>query len=133
MPKKYKKTERRPGIGEYARSLLLATNYVDIYGRKVGLDYATILDRIKLRFPQTRISLKWLQKMGYEMNASGTPLPARRRSRSILARDFVRAQISSNQPLTSGRLYTILRSLRARFPGVGLSLDMFFLPPTKGK
>jgi hypothetical protein len=113
MPKKYKKTARRPGVKEYATTLLLTVNYVDIYGRNVGLDYATILSRIKAKFPMSSLTLKELQKTAYTLNGSGTRLPARRRSRKILARDFIRSR------LIAGDTFDKIKSMtRYRFPGV---------------
>lgn len=124
--KKYKKTERRPGIKEYATELLLSVSFIDIYGRKVGIDYATILAHIRTKFPSSTTSpshttLKELQKIAYALNATGVPLPARRRSRKILVRDFIRSQ------LVAGKSYQAIRAAaRRRFPGVPLpaSLDM---------
>lgn len=77
-------------IRQCAEALLVEADYVDVNGRKVGLDYITILARIKRAFPNSRTSIRALRFILYSL-PDGTRLPVRRRSRKILAREYARA------------------------------------------
>jgi hypothetical protein len=102
---------------QYAQDLLTQINYVDVFGRNVGLDYQHILICLKKEFPKSNTSIKELQKTAYGMNAQGTRLPARRRSRRILARDFARSLLIQADADDVGLSYLSIRSrVRVRFP-----------------
>lgn len=106
-------------IKQCAQDLLLRINYVDIDGRNVGFDYRYILDEIKVHFPTSRTSRKELQKIAYAMNADGLRLPARKRSRAIMAREY--AQALAVKGLVA-YYPSLRRKVLARFPGCGDAL-----------
>lgn len=77
-------------IKALSQALLLKVDFVDCYGRNVGLGYAEILARIKKEFPSARTTMGALRYVLYSIDPQ-TRLPARHRSRKILAREFARS------------------------------------------
>lgn len=136
MPKSKKKYKT---VKQYAEALLLRVVYVDVYSHNVGLDYERILQFLKMRFPSSGTTRKELQKTAYNLN-SITPLPARRRSRRILARDYMRALLLHRREDGTGQPYhEILGSVKRVYPEVKpfsikqveryLTLTGFSVPP----
>jgi hypothetical protein len=139
-------------IKEAAEDLLLQVSYVDIYGRKVGLTYKTILQRLHDGFPNGspnwpgfRTSLRSLQMVAYALNGSDKHMPVRRRSSKVLARDFARALLLKTDDTGNGLPYiSIARQVKRKFPeysylsaeqlgGLALYLSkQFKLPPRPG-
>lgn len=76
-------------IRSYAEHLLTKTDFVDCHGRRVGLDYPTIIALIKRKFPSSRTSTPSLRQNVYMLDPS-TRLPVRRKSRRLLAREYAR-------------------------------------------
>lgn len=79
-------------IREYAAALLLVERMVDADGRKIGLDYVTIYEHIKKKFPVVtysgphkgrpmRMTYKQLRWIATELNREGVVLPVRPRRR----------------------------------------------------
>jgi hypothetical protein len=107
-------------IKEAAEYLLMQENYVDVYGRRVGLTYAAILKKLHADFPEgsknwpgVKTSLRSLQMVAYALNGSQQQMPVRRRSTKVLARDYARALLL--QP--EGHSHkTISRMVRRKFP-----------------
>jgi hypothetical protein len=136
-------------IKEAAEDLLLQVSYVDIYGRKVGLTYKAILDKLHDGFPNGsrnwpafRTSLRSLQMVAYAMNGSDKQMPVRRRSSKVLARDYARALLLNVDENGKGLRYSsIARKVKHKFPeytylsaeqlaGLALYLSkQFKLPP----
>lgn len=77
-------------IKAFSQALLLKVDFVDCYGRNIGLGYADILSRIKTEFPKSRTTMGALRYVLYSIDRQ-TRLPARHRSRKILAREFARS------------------------------------------
>jgi hypothetical protein len=101
-------------ITDYAKQLLLKTDFVDCYGRNIGLDYETILELIRARFPNARTTKRSLRFILYQIDKSAR-LPARRRSRKILRKEFIRALLLD----PAGISHASIRSrARRKFPDV---------------
>ena len=110
-------------IKEASEALLLQVSYVDIYGRKVGLTYNVILKLLHDYFPNGsprpgfQTSRRSLQMTAYELNGSSKHMPVRRRSSTILARDFARALLVETDKSGRGLSYaTIARRVKRKFP-----------------
>jgi hypothetical protein len=71
----------------------LKVDFVDVYGRKVGLSYEAILARIRKEFPRARTTMGALRYERYFLYRvkPQTRLPARHRSRKVLAREYARS------------------------------------------
>lgn len=133
-------------IKEAAEDLLLQVSYVDVYGRKVGLTYKTILRKLHESFPKgsknwpgLKTSLRSLQMIAYALNGSDRQMPVRRRSPKVLARDYARALLIDPEGLS---FRTVANRVKKKFPEygrltteqmTGLSLHLtkqkFKLPP----
>jgi len=84
-------------IRAFSQHLLLKVDFVDCYGRNIGLGYAAILERIKAEFPKARATMGALRYELYFMRrgTNDVRLPARCRTRlgsdKILSREFARS------------------------------------------
>lgn len=112
------KKRRFKTIKDYAVFLLVKTDFVDCYGRNIGHDYDTILAKIRREFPQARTTKRALRYVLYGIDQK-VRLPARHRSRKILARVYARALLlevdgSSGLGLSFD---TIRKRTRAKFRG----------------
>lgn len=112
-----KKVVRFKTIKEYAVFLLVKTDFVDCYGRNIGLEYETILARIKRMFPHARTTKRALRYVLYGIDRK-VRLPARHRSRKILAREYARALLLQADKSGVGLSFdTINASMRTKFRG----------------
>lgn len=103
-------------IKQYAEHLLTKTDYVDCWGRSVGLDYLTILSLIRRYFPEGRTSIRSLRAYLYTLDSS-TRLPVRRRSHKILAREYARALLLESNPDGTGlALKVVSDTVKKKFP-----------------
>jgi hypothetical protein len=133
-------------IKEAQEDLLMQVSYVDVYGRRVGLTYKTILRKLHEIFPKGsknwpgyRTSLRSLQMVAYALNGSELQMPVRRRSPKVLARDYARSLLVD----PAGHSFRIIaKKVKTKFPEygrltaeqlTGLSLHLtkqkFKLPP----
>lgn len=105
--------QRKPTIKMFACEYFQRVNYIDIYGRKVGYDYAFILAEIMKQFPSAKTSKKWLRRMAYEVKTTAR-MPVRRHSRRALAEGYAMAMLLRR----SGRHAhgNIVKSVRQKFP-----------------
>lgn len=78
-------------IKAFAHDLITRTDFVDCYGRNVGLDYATILVMIRAEFPRARTTMRALRRILDNIDRNSIRLPVRRRSRKILAEEYTKA------------------------------------------
>lgn len=109
------KKRRFKTIKEYAVFLLVKTDFVDCYGRNIGFDYETILAKIKREFPHARTTKRALRYVLYGIDRK-VRLPARHRSRKILAREFARALLLEiNESGVGHSFETIRLRTRAKF------------------
>lgn len=102
-------------IRSYAEHLLTKTDFVDCHGRRVGLDYPTILGMIRKRFPRGHTSIRSLRQNVYTLDPA-TRLPVRRKSRKLLAREYARTLLMQRD--SDGRglpLASISRKVKAKF------------------
>jgi hypothetical protein len=133
-------------IKEAQEDLLMQVSYVDVYGRRVGLTYKTILRKLHEIFPKGsknwpgyRTSLRSLQMVAYALNGSELQMPVRRRSPKVLARDYARSLLVDPAGYS---FITIAKKVKIKFPEygrltaeqlTGLSLHLtkqkFKLPP----
>jgi hypothetical protein len=105
-------------IKAFSQSLLLKVDFVDCYGRNVGLSYAEILARIKEEFPKARTTKGALRYVLYSIDRE-TRLPSRHRSRKILAREFARSLLIYKDAQGMGLpLRIISNRTKRRFPDV---------------
>jgi hypothetical protein len=111
------KKRRFSTIKEYAVFLLVKTDFVDCYGRNIGHDYETILAKIKREFPHARTTKRALRYVLYGIDQK-VRLPARHRSRKILAREFARALLTQTDESGVGFSFDTIRlRTRSRFRG----------------
>lgn len=103
---------KRNTIREYATHLLYTVDFHDCYGRAFGLDYPTILAKVKDQFPESRTSMRALRRIVDDLDRN-RHLPARRRSRRVLAIDYIRVQL-----LTPRSLIRIRRMVGDKFPDI---------------
>lgn len=78
-------------IKAFAIEQITRTLFVDCYGRNVGLDYQTILAEIRREFPKARTTMRALRRILDDMDRSTIRLPVRRRSRKIMAEEYIRS------------------------------------------
>jgi hypothetical protein len=105
-------------IKAFATAKLLETDYVDCWGRNVGLDYDTILKQIKEEFPKARTSMRALRLILYSIDGN-VRLPVRRRSRRILAKEYARALLLQRDSNGSGVTFLkISNAVKRKFPDV---------------
>lgn len=108
----------RNTIKEFAHAFFVRVNYIDIYGRNVGYDYNYILTKLKEKFPGAKTSRRWLQMMAYELNGS-VRFPVRRRSRTILARDYAKTLLLKPEGLPYGCIVDrVYRKFPEHVPGL---------------
>lgn len=106
-------------ISDYAKHLLTKTDFVDCYGRNVGLDYQTILELIKEEFPKARTTKRALRHILYYCLDRSVRMPARYRSRKILAREYAKARLlRRNERGLGRRIDKIKEDVRQKFPEV---------------
>jgi hypothetical protein len=115
-------------IREAAEALLTQVVYVDMYGRNVGLPYKAILAELHATFPEgskqggggpgKRTSVKTLRRIGYAINAQGVRLPVRRRSITILARDYARSLLLKTEDGIGIPFERISRLVKRKYPGM---------------
>jgi hypothetical protein len=104
-------------IKEYAQHLLLFTDFVDCYGRRVGLHYDVILERIRREFPRSRTTKRALRYILHYQLDRAARLPARHRSRRILSREYARSLLVYCDSQGVGlSLSRISRKKRDKFP-----------------
>lgn len=109
--------KRYKTIKDYAEHLLLLTDFTDCYGRRVGLHYDVILARIKRMFPSSRTSMRALRYILHYQIDRAARLPARHRSRKILAREYAKAMLLQRDSHGVGvSLKTIQMSAIRKFP-----------------
>lgn len=105
--------EKRLTIKMFARDYFQRVNYVDVYGRNVGFDYAFILEEIKKQFPTAKTSKTWLRRMAYEVKDT-VRMPVRRYSRSALAEDYAKVLLLRRR---GKRAYDgVSRAVKNKFP-----------------
>jgi len=120
-------------IKTFAHELLVRVDFVDCYGRPIGLDYDTILASIRREFPKSRTTKNALRYIYNNLDRNSIRLPARHRSRKILAREYIKALILHPDALTFIRIYhrvrrkfrdtpPEVRSLR-RIEGLAISME----------
>lgn len=112
---------RRTGtIREYAEKLLTEVSFVDLDGRKIGYDYATVAAMVTDRFPKSRVSASLLRTWyAYAMRVEGQRMPVRCRSRRLLARNYTRVLLMQTDKGGIGLSFnTIQRRVAKRFPDV---------------
>lgn len=84
-------------IKEYAQLLLVKVDFVDAYGRNIGYDYERILEKIKLEFPRARTTKRALRHILYYGLDRSVRLPARLRSRKVLAREYAKMLLTKSE------------------------------------
>jgi hypothetical protein len=92
-----------------AQDLLARVDFVDCFGRPVGLDYDTILATIRREFPSSRTTKNALRYIYNNLDRNSIRLPARHRSRKILCKEYTRALL-----LQSDLTYDMIRKRVAR-------------------
>ncbi len=103
---------RAQTIKQFARDHFVKVNFIDIYGRSVGLDYNFILASIKARYPNARTSRRWLQDMAYLLQRT-EKMPDRRR----LNKNLVDAYTMTVLRVEPGISFSAARKrVRRKFP-----------------
>jgi hypothetical protein len=96
-------------IKGFAQELLARVDFHDCYGRPIGLDYITMLAMIRREFPRARTTRNALKYIYDSLDRSSIRLPARYRSRKILAREYVKALLLHPSALTHHNIYQRVR------------------------
>lgn len=105
-------------IRAYAIHLIYTVDFVDCRGRNIGYDYQAILTKIKQAFPESRTSMGALRRILDSLDGSQR-LPARRRSRKILATEYARSLLLQVDSTGRGLTFqTISRKVRGKFRGL---------------
>ena len=101
-------------IKAFAHKLLVKTDFVDCNGRPVGYDYTTILERIKKEFPKARTTRRAFRRILDDLDRSVVRLPARRRTRGVLAAEFIRAKLLVRGEGALGLPHEVIRKSAAK-------------------
>lgn len=101
-------------IKAYAIELITKTIFVDCYGRNVGLDYATVLASIRSEFPRGRTTMRALRRIIDGLDRSTIRLPVRRRSRKILAEEYIKSLLL--RPVCYKHIYHTVKDVFADAP-----------------
>lgn len=109
--------KRYKTIKDYAQHLLLLADFIDCYGRRVGLHYDVILALIRVEFPRSRTTKRALRYILHYQLDRAARLPARHRSRRILSREYARSLLLHCDPKGHGFGYVAIKQKTSRkFP-----------------
>lgn len=113
-------SRRYKTIKEYAEHLLTKTDFVDCYGRNIGLDYDTIIAKIKAEFPRAKTTKRALRFVLYTIDRT-VRMPARYRSHKVLSVEYARSLLLVTKHGVGLSFNAIDHRVHRKFPGFFVS------------